>query len=99
MLGKLSDGSLTELINLSYEVHVPEGERIKSVVATSDCLYVVLDGQIISTMASGFEGGRTQSTFAVGETLDEIEQQGEVNDCCEFLAVVYSAFHANIMFV
>jgi len=91
VLGNLSDGDLTELINLSHEVLIPEGETVKLAESTSDCYCVVLHGQIISTVDSDRLNDHIKSRFGVGETLGEtlgeIERDDEVNDCGNFRAL------------
>ena len=84
VLGHLSDGDLTELINLSHEVHIAQGETIQTVEPASDCLYVVLDGRI---NASPPGDDSHSSRFSTGDTLDVTGQQGEDSDGKEFLAV------------
>jgi len=85
VLGNLSDGDLTELINLSHEVRIPQGENVRSVASTTDYFCVVLHGQIVSTLDR--EDDHTLSRFGVGETLSEIEWSGEAEGCCNFRAL------------
>jgi len=87
VLGNLNDGDLTELINLSHEALIPQGENVRSDVSTTDYFCVVLHGQIVSTVDTDREDDHILSRFGVGETLSEIEWNDEAEGCCNFRAL------------
>ena len=87
ILGSLGDGELTELIQLSHEVDVPEGELFKSAGSTDDCVCVVLQGRLASTANPDAGDDDDLDALGVGQVLGEIGLQDEADYHLDFRAL------------